>query len=203
MSDRTTTFNEITVRRASDGIVFPAILIALGALFLLSNFGVVAPLSVRSVLSLWPLIPVLIGIQKLIGRDRPSLALGLQLGAIALGLALLMVRAYVAPFDTADAVEQGASAAIPGAPEVVLTAMEIQFSLSEIHLPAGEVNLTLRDDGLLKHDLTIPALRVHIAAGPGQSVTTGLHDLPRGAYEGFCSVSGHAEAGMRVTVWVD
>ncbi len=203
MSDRTTTFSEITARRAPNGIVFPALLIALGALFLLSNFGVVAPLSVRSVLSLWPLIPVLIGIPMLIGRDRPSLALGLQLGAIALGLALVMVRAYAAPFDTADAVEQGASAAIPGAPEVVLSAMDIHFSSSEIHLPAPEVNLTLRNDGVLKHDLTVPALRVHIAAGPGQSVTTGLRDLPRGAYKGICSVSGHADAGMRVTVRVD
>ena len=183
----------------------PAVLIALGALFLLSNFGLIAPVSVRSVLSLWPLIPVLIGIQMIIGRDRPSLALGLQLGALLLGLSLVMARAYVGPFGTAidtTSIETTAPA-IPGAPEVAVSAMDIRFSTPEITLPAHEVNLTLRNDGVLRHDLTIPALGVHVAAAPGESVTSGLHDLPRGRYEAFCSVSGHADAGMRIIVRVD
>jgi hypothetical protein len=50
----------------------------------------IPPLSMRSVLSLWPLIPVLAGLQLLVGRDRPSLALGLQLGALALGIVLVL-----------------------------------------------------------------------------------------------------------------
>lgn len=90
---------------------------ALGGLFLLGNAGVIAPLSVRSALSLWPLLLLLAGIQQLLGRDRPSLALGLQLGALALGIALVLARPYVAPFDTRnDASEQSASPAIAELP---------------------------------------------------------------------------------------
>jgi len=156
------------------------------------------------VLSLWPLLLVLAGIQLLLGRDRPSLALGLQLGALALGVALVLARAYVAPFDVRGvASEQGASPAIAGAPEVVVTAQDIHFSVNDVHLPAGDINLTLRNDGVLRHDLTIPALGVHVAVDSGHAVTTGLRNLPKGHYDGFCSVSGHADAGMRLTVIVD
>ena len=204
MTDNTSAFSPTTPSSERSGLVVPAILIALGGLFLLGNAGVIAPLSVRSVLSLWPLLLLLAGIQLLLGRDRPSLALGLQLAALALGIALVLARAYVASFDVrSDVSEQGASAAIAGASEVVVTATDIHFSVSEIRLPAGDVNLTLRNDGVLRHDLTIPALGVHIAADSGQAVTTGLRNLPKGHYDGLCTVSGHADAGMRVSVAVE
>jgi heme/copper-type cytochrome/quinol oxidase subunit 2 len=116
-----------------------------------------------------------------------------------------LARAYVAPFSVIPdaAVAQGAAPAIPGAPEVAVTAKDIHFGVSEIRLPSTEVNLTLRNDGDLPHDLTIPTLGVHIAAGSGQSITTGLRDLPKGRYSGYCSVSGHADAGMEIVVIVD
>jgi plastocyanin len=204
MTENTSALSPISPNSERGGLIVPAILIALGGLFLLGNAGLIAPLSVRSVLSLWPLLLLLAGIQLLLGRDRPSLALGLQLGALALGIALLLARAHVAPFDIrTDAAEQGASPAITGASELVVTATDIHFSVSEIHLPVGDVNLTLRNDGVLPHDLTIPALGVHIAADSGQAVTTGLRNLPKGHYDGLCSVSGHADAGMRLSVTVE
>ena len=204
MSERTATLNGVT-RRDSGNVMFPALLIVLGGLFLLGNFGLIAPISMRSVLSLWPLIPIGIGIQLVVGRDRPSLALGLQLGALVLGLTLLLARAYVAPFTVVPdaAVAQGVLPAIPGAPEVAVTAKDIQFSVSEIRLPSTAVNLTLRNDGVLPHDLSIPAIHVHISADSGESITTGLRDLPKGRYSGYCSVSGHADAGMEIVVIVD
>ena len=204
MSERTATLNGVT-RADSGNVMFPALLIVLGGLFLLGNFGLIAPISMRSVLSLWPLIPIGIGIQLVVGRDRPSLALGLQLGALVLGLTLLLARAYVAPFTVVPdaAVAQGALPAIPGAPEVAVTAKDIQFSVSEIRLPSTAVNLTLRNDGVLPHDLSIPAIHVHISADSGESITTGLRDLPKGRYSGYCSVSGHADAGMEIVVIVD
>ena len=205
MSNQTATLTGVTRRESVGSVMFPALLIALGGLFLLGNFGLIAPISMRSVLSLWPLIPIGIGIQLVLGRDRPSLALGLQFGALALGLALLLARAYVAPFTVVPdaAFAQGALPAIPGAPEVAVTAKDIHFSVSEIRLPSTAVNLTLRNDGVLPHDLTIPALGVHIAADSGQSITTGLRDLPKGRYSGYCGVSGHADAGMEIVVIVD
>ena len=96
------------------------------------------------------------------------------------------------------------AAAIPGATEVTITATEMSFSPGELRLPAGrEVNLTLINRGQVLHDLTIPGLGVHIVAQPGESRTVGLRDLAPGRSAGFCSVPGHAEAGMRVTVVVE
>jgi hypothetical protein len=205
MSEQTTTLTPVTGRERSGTVLFPALLIALGGLFLLGNLGLIAPISIRSVLSLWPLIPIGIGIQLILGRVRPSLAFGLQLGALALGLALVMARAYIAPFDAPrDAsLTHNMPPAIAGAAEVVVTAKDIHFSVSELRLPARAVNLTLRNDGILPHDLTLPALGVRIAAGSGETVTTGLRDLPVGRYSGYCGVSGHADAGMELVVIVE
>lgn len=205
MSEQTAAYTSTTPTREPSGNLVPAaVLIALGGLFLLGNLGVIAPPSIRSVLSLWPLVPILIGVQLILGRTRPSLALGLQLAAVALGLALIVARANVGSFGlTIDAPDQRLAPAIVGAPEVVITAKDIEFSLGELRLPSNEVNLTLRNDGVLPHDLTIPALGVHLAAGSGHSMTTGLRDLPPGRYSGYCSVSGHADAGMELVVVVD
>lgn len=95
------------------------------------------------------------------------------------------------------------SAAIPGALEVRVTAGEFTLSPAEIVLPAsGEVNLTLENRGALPHDLTIPGLGVRVVAAGGQTQTVGLRDLPAGTYTAYCSIPGHADAGMRATVIV-
>lgn len=98
MSREATAFTPTPPRERNGDLVFAALLIALGALFLLGNLGVIRPLSLRAVLSLWPLVPILIGIQLLVARTRPSLALGLQASLLAIGIALVVARAYVAPF---------------------------------------------------------------------------------------------------------
>lgn len=79
----------MTERRPPRGLLFPVLLIALGALLLLGNLGLIPPLSWRAILSVWPLLLVVAGIGMLLGRRQPLLALGLQLGLIALGVALV------------------------------------------------------------------------------------------------------------------
>lgn len=97
---------------------------------------------------------------------------------------------------------QGASAPIAGAPTVTVTATEFRVSPTEITLASDRANLALKNDGAVLHDLTIPALGVHVVAGPGQTTTVGLRDIPAGRYDGYCSVAGHAELGMRISVVV-
>jgi uncharacterized cupredoxin-like copper-binding protein len=177
-------------------LLLPVILIAAGALFLAGNLGLVAPVSVRAVVALWPVILVVVGIAMLVGRERPYLALGLQLAAVAAGVALIASGPSFVRTVTA-------APPVPGAAEVVVTASELRFSPSEITLPAAAVNLTLRNDGVLTHDLTIPVLGVHLTANSGEAATSGLRGLPRGRYAAYCSVSGHHEAGMRLTVNVE
>jgi len=98
---------------------------------------------------------------------------------------------------------QGTTAPIADAPTVTVTATDLRFSTAEITLASGETNLTLVNDGRLPHDLTVPALGIRVVAGPGQTTTVGLRDLPAGTYAGYCSVAGHADAGMRIAVVVE
>ena len=97
---------------------------------------------------------------------------------------------------------QGATTQITGAPTVTVTATDLRFSPTEITLASREANLSLTNDGVVLHDLTVPALGIRIVAAPGQTTTVGLRDLPAGRYAGYCSVPGHAEAGMRIAVVV-
>ncbi|OLD52589.1 MAG: hypothetical protein AUI58_02300 [Chloroflexi bacterium 13_1_40CM_2_70_6] len=103
----------------------------------------------------------------------------------------------------APATQSAVAPPIPGAPEVIVIATEMRFSPGEVVLPAREVNLTVRNTGSLPHDLTVPGLGIYLLVQPGQAVTTGLRDLPRGRYDGQCGIQGHAAAGMAVAITVE
>jgi len=93
--------------------------------------------------------------------------------------------------------------AIAGAPEAVVVATEMRFAPGEVKLVGTGANLTLRDDGGLPHDLTIPSLGVYLLVQPGQTVTAGFKDLPKGTYPGWCGIQGHRAAGMQMDVIVE
>lgn len=99
-----------------------------------------------------------------------------------------------------------AAPAIPSAPEVRVQAANFSFTPSEIRLPKGTgVNLTFTNPGNtgVVHDLTVPALDIHIAANSGETQTVGLRGLAAGRYDAYCSVPGHADLGMRAVVVVE
>ncbi len=73
------------------GYGFPLALIAIGLVALLSNFGI-APFSPLALLSLWPLILVIIGIDLLLAQRAPLAALALDVLTVGLGLALLFTQ---------------------------------------------------------------------------------------------------------------
>lgn len=99
-----------------------------------------------------------------------------------------------------------ASSAIPNAPDVRVQAANFSFTPNEVHLlKNADVNLTFTNPagtGVV-HDLTVPALGIHIVANPGETKTVGLRNLAAGRYDAYCSVSGHADSGMRATVVVE
>ena len=78
-----------TTRR---GLFWPLLLITIGLVFLLVNFGFIPGVTALSLLHLWPLILVLAGIDIAIGRRWPLAALGIDVAVIALGLALLATQ---------------------------------------------------------------------------------------------------------------
>ncbi len=98
------------------------------------------------------------------------------------------------------------AAPIAGATDVRVRTTNFAFAPNEIRLPKNEaVNLTLENPAAtgVVHDLTVPGLGIHVAAGSGQTATVGLRGLAAGRYEAYCSVAGHADLGMRATVIVD
>ncbi|MBI2324388.1 MAG: hypothetical protein HYU87_05465 [Chloroflexi bacterium] len=70
------------------GLLFPAILITLGVLLLLGNFGYIPPISVSALFRLWPVLLIVGGIEAILGRRQPWAALALEIGVIAAAVAL-------------------------------------------------------------------------------------------------------------------
>lgn len=83
--------------RARQGVFWPLLLIALGIVFLLSNFGVISGVSWLAVASLWPLLLVLIGLDIAFARRWPLQALAAEVLVIAGGLALLAYSPNLSP----------------------------------------------------------------------------------------------------------
>jgi len=113
-----------------------------------------------------------------------------------------------------------AATSTPAQPvEVTLEAKEFAFSPAAIEVMAGQpVRLTLHNMGTLDHDFSIAAIpmamppaienggmdmdhsgdlpEMHVATMMGQSNTVEFTPTEPGAYEFFCTVAGHKEAGM-------
>lgn len=85
----TTSGATTTTRR---GLFWPLLLITIGLVFLLVNFGFIPGVTALSLLHLWPLVLILAGIDIAIGRRWPLAALGIDVAVIALGLALLATQ---------------------------------------------------------------------------------------------------------------
>lgn len=87
--------------------------------------------------------------------------------------------------------------------QISVDAGDLWFEPDRITVTAAEpVNLRLANTGAAFHDLTVPAADLMLDAQPGNTVTGGLRLDEPGTYEFYCSVPGHAEAGMRGTIVV-
>ncbi len=96
-----------------------------------------------------------------------------------------------------------APAAVDDADEIVVEATEMAFDPSSVEVAAGEpVNLTVTNVGRAFHDLTIDELDLQVDVASGQTATVGLEIDEPGEYVYYCSVPGHASAGMQGTLTV-
>jgi hypothetical protein len=77
---------------ARRGLFWPLLLITMGLVFLLVNFGLIPGVNALALLNLWPLVLILAGVDIAIGRRWPLAALGIDVAVIALGLALLATQ---------------------------------------------------------------------------------------------------------------
>ena len=76
--------------RPRRGLVWPLLLIGLGAVLLAANYGLIAPVSAFALFSLWPLLLIIVGIDIAIGRRWPVAALGVDALVIAAAIALVV-----------------------------------------------------------------------------------------------------------------
>lgn len=91
----------------------------------------------------------------------------------------------------------------PDAREVIVEAGDVWFEPDQVEVDVGEeVNLRVVNTGDAFHDLTVPAADVRLDVEAGDEVVGGLRLDEPGTYEFYCSVPGHAAAGMSGTITV-
>ena len=91
------------------------------------------------------------------------------------------------------------------AQKVEVTETEFKIALASSSLKAGKVELELKNDGQIGHDLVVKGPGVNDEKTPvingGQTAVLKV-DLQKGTYELYCSVPGHKEAGMDTKITV-
>lgn len=99
--------------------------------------------------------------------------------------------------------EDRAPAPVEDATEIHVQATEMAFTPAELDLVAGEtVNVTVTNNGQLFHDFVLDDAGVQLNLEPGDHATAALTLDEPGTYEAICTVVGHADAGMVLTIQV-
>lgn len=115
-------------------------------------------------------------------------------------IALLLLLALTGCSATVDA---AASPAIDGAHEVEVVTTDFAFQPTGLTIDAGTpLNVVLINEGATQHDLYSAELEFRVMAAPGEQSTGGMVVDEPGVHELVCSVPGHAERGMRLTLSV-
>ena len=82
-------------RRGYRSLFWPVILVGVGALWLMTNLGVISPDSLLVLVRVWPIFLIVIGLDLLVGRESPILsglvgllAVGAMIGVVLIGPSL-------------------------------------------------------------------------------------------------------------------
>lgn len=110
---------------------------------------------------------------------------------------------------TVTLAEAEATGATPAATEgepaaVTIESFDLGFTPDDVSIPADtDMDLTLRNTGVLEHNFRIDDPEVFIDLVPGGESRSLTVNLPAGSYQFYCSVPGHAAAGMVGTLTVE
>jgi nitrite reductase (NO-forming) len=86
---------------------------------------------------------------------------------------------------------------------VTVTASEFKFGPTSVQVPVGQkITFTLKNTGVVEHDLTIAGTDFKVSARPGETVTGDFTFDRSGTSDFYCSIPGHKDAGMRGTLTV-
>jgi uncharacterized cupredoxin-like copper-binding protein len=93
---------------------------------------------------------------------------------------------------------------VEGADDVEIVATDFAFEPELLTVVAGEpVNITLRNEARGQHDVVLAEHDFRVLARGGEAASGGLTVDEPGTYEMICSVPGHLDQGMRMTLVVE
>ena len=175
------------------GVFWPLLLIALGIIFLLQNFGYISGVSWRAIGSLWPLLLVLIGLDIAFARRWPVPTLVAEVLVIAAGLALVASSPNLAPgvFVFGDGVGPGESdVSVPRNDATQLALTLNGGGTRSYHLSGGadqlveahstSADLRLRTSGTTRADVRLDQTSngFFVPGGPGDVQIRVASDVP-------------------------
>ena len=142
------------------GVFWPLLLIALGLIFLLQNFGFISGVSWLAVASLWPLLLILIGLDIAFARRWPLPTLVVEIAVIAAGLALAAYSPNLTPgafvFGNGDGTGENRVAVPRGATQLNLTLNG--GAIRSYHVSGGATEL-------VEANSANPDLRLRLSSG--------------------------------------
>jgi nitrite reductase (NO-forming) len=101
------------------------------------------------------------------------------------------------PIDATPTSETGGTAGATAAEAVRVEFVDLAFEPAELSVPAGaDVPFTFVNGGALPHNFTIDEPAVSSGDLASGASSEAVVNLPAGAYEYYCSIPGHREAGM-------
>lgn len=131
-------------------------------------------------------------VDRLLVRSAWAFSLAAFLGVVAAVWLLLVPAQEAAPPE----------AARPAAQRVEVRMKEFKFEPARVEVQAGRVELVLRNEGVIPHDLAIRGLGVHTELIAAKKEEVVVLDLKPGTYPFECTVGGHKQAGMHGTLVV-
>ncbi|MDQ6859104.1 MAG: DUF5668 domain-containing protein [Chloroflexota bacterium] len=130
MSTETTTLTPPSSRPPRRrGMFWPLVLIGIGLLALLANYGLVEPVSFVSILALWPVLLILLGIDIAFSRRWPLPTLGAELIIVAAALLLAAIQPSALSLATFTFSSSGCTnpAASVSAPRASMTTLSLRI----------------------------------------------------------------------------
>ena len=105
-------------RQGYRSLFWPIILIGVGLIWLLGNFGIISGANLAVLFRLWPLALIVIGLDLLFGRQSPGLGALIGLGAVVVMVVLMLagpslglVQSVESQVSTYDVEREGATSA--------------------------------------------------------------------------------------------
>jgi hypothetical protein len=78
-------------QRNGRSLFWPLILIGVGLVWLLTNVGILQPVSIGVLFRLWPLLLIIVGVHLLFGRRSPMMGTLIGIGGVALIIVLMLI----------------------------------------------------------------------------------------------------------------